>query len=98
MYMKKSPSLLPKMYSVSALQRDYPAILRDARSSGEPVYLMKQNKPEVVLLTVDKYETMYSQLYERELAELEDSIRISEKEYAEGKIKTLSNVEDLFKD
>lgn len=96
--MKKSRSSLPKMYSVSDLQRDYPMILRDAKKEGEPIYLMKQNKPEAVLLTIDRYESMYNRVYEFELAEAKEAIRISEEEFKNGTIKKYTTMEDLLKD
>lgn len=93
----KSHSVLPKLASVSDLQRNYAEIIADAKKSGEPVYLMKQNKPEALLMSIEAFENMYNKVKEYEEKEADEMLRDHEYARKNGLLRPFTSIEDLLK-
>ncbi|HEX7456594.1 MAG TPA: type II toxin-antitoxin system Phd/YefM family antitoxin [Candidatus Nanoarchaeia archaeon] len=77
--------MFPKTTTARDIQRNYRKIFDEAKKSKEPVFVMKNNKPEVAIIDAKKLEEM-----EAILAVLE-----SREEARAGKAKVLRSLKDL---
>lgn len=84
----------PQTAPVHQLQRAYRSLINKAKRYKAPLYLLKNNKPESVLLDFNYWQTFIKQLEE---ADLESSIKIAEQELEQGKVKKLFSLKDLIK-
>lgn len=50
--------LFPKTTTAREIQRNYRKIFDDVKNSKEPVYVMKNNKPEVAIIDAEKLSEM----------------------------------------
>ena len=85
---------MPKTASVRDVQRHYKKLFDYVKRTKEPLYLLSNNKPKVVVLDVKVFEKMAK---EKELTE-EDVLKIivqGDKEYKEGKTTILRSLKDL---
>jgi PHD/YefM family antitoxin component YafN of YafNO toxin-antitoxin module len=97
-FRRKMTDLMPNIASVTDLQRDYKRLTDLAKSTGQPVILLKKNKPEAVLCDYKTYQRNQKKQEELELAEVMAAIESGEKEYAAGKAKELKgSLVDLIK-
>lgn len=85
---------MPKTATVRELQRKYRELFDYVKRTQEPLYILTQNKPEIVVLSSDYYENM---IKDNELTEEEAVLiaREGEKEYKAGKTKVLNSLADL---
>ncbi len=79
----------PKVASVSDIQRDYRYIFDWAKKSKEPVYILKNNRPEVAVLSVDLYEELRQRAEALEAWEAQEAIRVGQEEKKLGKLREL---------
>lgn len=77
--------LFPRTTTAREIQRNYKKVFETAKRTKEPVFVMKNNKPEVAIIDVKKLEEM-----EAILAVLE-----SRAEVKAGKGKILRSLKDL---
>jgi len=77
--------MFPKTTTARDIQRNYRKVFDEAKKSKEPVFVMKNNKPEVAIIDAKKLEEM-----EAILAVLE-----SREEARAGKAKVLKSFKDL---
>lgn len=86
-----------QLVSISELQRDYTSLIERLKKFAKPLYLLRRNKPEAVLVSVDEYEDLVEKrrLYEEELVLKE--IAYFEKEKKAGRLLMAKKGEDLFK-
>lgn len=82
----------PQTASIHEIQRSYRALFNKIKERKEPLYLLKNNKPEVVVIDYSAWENI---VHELEKSDLLDSIRIAEQEKAKGKIKKLDTLDSL---
>lgn len=78
-------TLMPRTVSVSDIQKNYRKVFNTAKRTKEPVIVLSNNKPDVVIIDYDSLETLREMAYE---AEIEDTLRVVEegrKEYKEGR-------------
>ena len=87
---------LSQLASISDLQRDYNGLIQRIKKFSEPVFLLRRNKPEAVLVSVDVYENLLNEKkkYEETLALL--SIKEFETDKKKGKIRAGNSVSDLI--
>ena len=78
--------MFPKTTTAREIQRNYRKIFDEAKKTKEPVFVMKNNKPEVAIIDAKKLEEM-----EAVLAVLE-----SREEARAGKAKVLTSLEELW--
>jgi prevent-host-death family protein len=69
----------PKTTTAKDLQRNYRRIFDLAKKSGEPIVVMRNNKPDIVIIDVKKLEEM----------EAVNDVFLSFREAKEGKAKAL---------
>lgn len=89
-------SVFPATASVSDLQRNYAGLIKKAKSSGQPIVVMKKNKPEAILLSPKSYEDMKKQIREQEEKLVLEAIAHFEKEKKAGRLLVGHKAEDLF--
>ncbi len=87
---------LPQMASVQELQRGYRKLLDSVKKTKEPLYLLRNNKPEVVILGLDKYEEMVEMTRKAEEADALEAVGIYEKEKKAGKLKSAKSLGELM--
>ena len=78
--------MFPKTTTARDIQRNYRKVFDEAKKSKEPVFVMKNNKPDVAIIDATKLEEM-----EAVLAVLE-----SREEARVGKAKALNSLEELW--
>ena len=79
--------MFPKTTTAREIQRNYKKVFDEAKKSKEPIFVMKNNKPEVAIIDANKFEEM-----EAIIAVLE-----SREEARAGKAKLLKgSLEDLW--
>lgn len=86
---------LPQMASVQELQRSYRKLLDWVKKTKEPLYLLRNNKPEAVMLDVRKYKEMNEVILKFEEEDSLEAIRIYEQEEKAGKLKTAKSLKEL---
>lgn len=85
---------LPATASVREVQRNYKKLFDQVNKTKEPLFLLSNNKPKVVVLDFKVFQDMAK---EKELTEDEalEIIAEGDKEYKEGKLKVLASLKDL---
>lgn len=86
---KQGALTLPQLASVQELQRNYRRLLDLVKKTGLPLFLLKNNEPEVVIVDVQAWEEMANKAREAEEMELEKAIKVGEDEWRKGKTKVL---------
>lgn len=87
---------IPKLVSVSDLQRDYPSLLKNLHSSKKPLLILKKNNLEAVILLPDMYEELMEKVRAYEEQEALEAIQSYAKEKKEKKLKRMKNIKELF--
>lgn len=85
---------MPKTASAREIQRNYKKLFNYVTRTKEPLYLVSNNKPRVVILDVRVFEDMAA---EKELTE-EEALKIisqGDREYQEGRTKVLTSLKEL---
>lgn len=86
-----------QLVSISELQRDYASLVARVKKISQPLFLLRRNQPEAVLISVPAYEEIAekSRLYEEKLAM--EAITEFKKEKKAGKLFVGKTGSDLFK-
>ena len=87
---------IPEFVSVSDLQRNYPLLLKNLRTSKKPLLVLKKNDLEAVILTPDLYQQLVEKAREYEEKEAFLAIKAYKKEKKEKKLKKMRSVKELF--
>jgi len=82
-------TLIPQTVSVRDVQRNYRKIFDLVRTSGEPVIVLKNNQPEVVIASIEKLEKLERQLRKLEEKEALEAIRAYQREKRKKRLKVL---------
>lgn len=87
---------MPKTASVRDVQRNYKKLFDYVNRTKQPLYLLSNNKPKVVVLDIKIFEDM-AEKKNKELTEEEalEIIAQGDKEYAEGKTTELKSLKDF---
>lgn len=84
---------LPQTASVHELQRNYRRLFDRLKEKKAPLYLLKNNKPEVVIVDYLYWENIARHFEE---LDLKDSLGVAREEKALGKIKKLDSLANLI--
>ncbi len=87
---------LPRMASVQELQRSYRKLLDLVKKTKEPLYLLRNNKPEVVVLDLGKYEEMVEMRRKAEEADTLAMYKAYKKAEREGKLIEVDSLSELI--
>lgn len=91
-------NILPPIVSASDLQRDSSRIINLAKNSDQPVVVVRNNKPEIAMLSAQKLQKMIDRLEELEAKELERDLAQTEKDYKAGKLKSTTDFSEFLDD
>jgi prevent-host-death family protein len=86
-----SMNIIPNLVSASDLQRDSARIINLAKSGGEPVIVVKNNRPEAAVVSLKKLQFLINRVEELETKDALEAVRVGEKERRAGKLITVSN-------
>lgn len=79
------------MVSVSDLQRDSARVMRLAKSSNDPVIVVKNNKPEAAFVSLKKLQFLIDRITDLETRDALEAIKIGEEERKKDRLITLSD-------
>lgn len=87
---------MSQLVSISELQRDYASLVERIKKLALPLFLLRRNQPEAVLISVPAYEELAekSRLYEENLAL--EAIDKFEKAKKAGKLLVATKAEDFL--
>jgi prevent-host-death family protein len=87
---------MSQLVSISELQRDYASLVARVKRLATPLFLLRRNQPEAVLVSVPVYEELVEKrrLYEEEMAL--KAIAKFDKAKKEGKLLVATKAEDFF--
>lgn len=91
-------NILPTLVSASDLQRDSARIINLAKSSDQPVVVMRNNKPEVAMLDIKKLQLMFDKIEDFEEKQLLRELKETEKEFKAGKTHFTTDFSELLDD
>ena len=92
-----NPLNVSQLVSISELQRDYASLVKKIKKMAKPLFLLRRNEPQAVLISVSIYEELLEKkrLYEERLAM--EAVADFEKDKKAGKLLIAKKPEDLFK-
>ncbi|OGK21463.1 hypothetical protein A3C23_05010 [Candidatus Roizmanbacteria bacterium RIFCSPHIGHO2_02_FULL_37_13b] len=88
--------IFPEYVSVSDLQRNYADVLAKMKKCSQPVFILKKNKLEAVIINPLFYAQLIRQNQDTEEKMALKAIGIYQKEKKAKKLKKLSKAADLF--
>lgn len=87
----------PDTASVQELQRNYRKILDRAKATDKPIFVMRNNAPEAVIVSIDAWHASVEKTEAQELKLAEKAIKSYETEKKAGKlIKLKKDLSNLF--
>jgi prevent-host-death family protein len=89
-------SIIPKLTSVAAIQRNYKKVIETAKETKEPVVILKRNRPEAAIVDIDTFEKIFHKANLFDEMKALHTIEASEKEYKAGRSKKLSSLKNLL--
>lgn len=87
---------LPNIASVRDMQRNYKALFAAVKQSKKPLYLLSNNKPQVVVLDINFFENIIQKMRELEEQRVLDITEEGLTEYQKGETNVLKSLEDLI--
>jgi len=89
---KKQFKYIPSTVSISSFQRESGKIIDRVKESNQPYFIIRNNKPEAVILTTTEYERLKRAADNYEgVADVMQSME----ELRQGKVKVLKSLRDL---
>lgn len=89
--------MFPKTASVQEIQRNYRKWFDQVIEQKEPLLVLNNSRPEVVIIEVHQYEDMQEKLEKYELELAKQAIAIANSEKKGRKLKKLQSLKDLLK-
>jgi prevent-host-death family protein len=80
---------LPKTASVQDIQRNYRKLVDEVKATGDPLFVLRNNTPEAVIIDVDSWNSITKRSRAEEEREALEAVRIYKKEKKAGKLKIL---------
>jgi len=88
---------MPKTASSGDIQRNYRSLFNEIMVSGEPLFVLNNNKPEVVIISIKTFEALTQSHNDYEQAMAQKAIANYKHEKQSGTLKELSSLADLTK-
>lgn len=88
-------TLMPKTASPRDIQRNYRTLFDEVRASEEPLLILNNNQPDVVVISYAEYSALTSSREEYEQAMARAAIETYESEKEANALKELSSLADL---
>lgn len=90
--------IMPKTVSSRDIQTSYKAIFEEAMSFHEPIVVMKNNQPQVAIVSIDYLDAINSKIALYEEQEALDTLKSYENDIKNGTLVHLNSLEDLIDD
>jgi prevent-host-death family protein len=87
---------MPKTVSVSDIQKNYRKVFNTAKRTKEPVVVLYNNKPDVVIIDYEAFESLRKTAYEAEIEDTLNAVEEGRKEYKAGKTIKAKSLADLI--
>jgi len=87
---------LGNIVSVSDIQRNYRRVFDKAKRTKEPIFVLRDNKPDVAIIDAKSLEEMEKRLKDLEIEDTLRAVKEGEEEYRLGKTKTAKSIMDLL--
>jgi len=87
---------IPFIANVADLQRGYRALVERIKKTGEPLVIVNNGKPDVVVMDVDEYNLRVKRLNSLEEEYLLKHANLAQKEYKSGKTVRLEKNQKLI--
>lgn len=88
---------LNNIVSTSDIQKNYRKIFDRAKRTKEKIVVLRDNKPDVVIIDAKTLEEKERKLEEFEIEDTLRAIKEGEEEYRKGKLITAKSLTDLLK-
>jgi prevent-host-death family protein len=87
----------PQTISVQELQRHYRQALDRTKTSKKPLFILRNNKPEAVVVDMESWSALVNKLETKELKQALRAIGTYHEEQKSGKLQKLNkSLSDLF--
>ncbi|TSC86820.1 MAG: hypothetical protein G01um101416_585 [Microgenomates group bacterium Gr01-1014_16] len=86
------------MVSASDLQRDSARIISLAMSGDDPVFVVKNNRPQAAVINLRRLKYLIDKTTDWETRDALEAIRIGEKELKQGKLKSTTDFSEFLND
>ncbi len=83
---KKKYQYVPNIISTSDLQRKSGKVIDQVKESAQPYIVVRNNKPQAVIISIDGYEELKKKQREWEWMDTREAIKSAEKAKKEGKL------------
>lgn len=87
--------IMPKTASSKDIQKNYRALFNEVMDTGEPLFVLNNNKPEVVVISIKTFESLSQSREEYEQNMAQRAVEIYELEKKNGRLKKLSSLADI---
>ena len=87
--------IMPKTASPRDIQRNYRTLFDEVKANEEPLFVLSNNKPDVVVISYEQYEALTHSREEREQEMARAAIENYESEKAVGQLKELTSLSEL---
>lgn len=87
--------IMPKTASPGDVQRNYRTLFDEVKGSEEPLFVLSNNRPDVVIISYEQYENLTRSKEEHEQDMARAAIENYESEKKKGQLKKLSSLADL---
>jgi len=88
--------MFPKTASVQQIQRQYRTIFDQVMKTKEPLIVLNNNKPEVVIIEIGQFQELQLKAEKYEMEIVKQVIAGYKKEKAAGKLKKLNSIAELI--
>ncbi len=88
--------IMPKTASSKDIQRNYRTLFNEVMDTEEPLFVLNNNKPEVVVISIKTYEELENSKEEYELSLALKAIKDYELAKKNNKLKKLSSLSELM--
>ena len=88
---KKKYQYVPNIISTSDLQRKSGKVIDQVKESTQPYIVVRNNKPQAVIIGIDQYEELKKKQEEWEWMDTQKAIKSAEKAKKEGKLIELTD-------
>jgi|GEM_PF-1286930 len=93
---KDTPKMLPKMVSSKDIQVSYKRIFEEALTVNEPIFVMKNNSPQVAIVSVNYLQDLKDRIAAYEEKEALDTLSSYEEDVEKGRLVSLNSLGDLL--
>lgn len=87
---------MPQTTTAKEIQVSYRDIFDKANNSMEPVFVLRNNQPDVAILGLNFYNRLLETVRKAELADALDSISVYKSEKSKGQLITGKSLKDLI--